>query len=268
VTEGTACGIETFGLIVEYDGTDFHGSQLQANVRTVQGELEHALAKIFKRRVRVRLAGRTDAGVHATGQVASFEAESRYTADTIGRALNYHLPEDVRVRCVQRVPHQFDPRRRAISKEYVYTFNDAPAPPALHRRVEFHVRGRLDEHAMNRAAREFAGVHDFAAFAGPATPAGAPTVRRIESASVRREGHRVIFTVRGNAFLHQQVRRMAAALAGVGAGSLTQAQLRELIQSGKKHAAGKAARPQGLCLTEVVYEGSGPCGLPQPAAAS
>ncbi len=258
----------TFGLIVEYDGTDFFGSQLQANARTVQGELEQALAKITGQRTRVRLAGRTDTGVHATGQVAAFEAEIRLDAGSVRKALNYYLPEDVRVRCAQEAPLRFDPRRRARSREYAYTLNDATSRPALHRRTEYHVRERLDEGAMHAAAQALTGAHDFAAFAGPATPKGAATVRRIDAAGVRREGDRVIFTVRGNAFLHQQVRRMAGALADAGRGAMTLDQFKKVLESGRKNGAKRLAGPQGLCLTKVNYEGAGPCGLPEPASAS
>jgi tRNA pseudouridine38-40 synthase len=252
----------TFGLVVEYDGTDFRGSQLQASARTVQGELERALCAIMGRRTRARLASRTDAGVHATAQVAAFEAQTRLNTGSIRRALNHHLPPDLRVRCAQPVPALFDPRRRARSREYVYTMNDNDAPPAVFRRTESHVREHLDEYAMHAAALEFIGVHDFAAFAGPAAVEGASTLRRIEAAAVRREGSRVLFTVRGNAFLHQQVRRMTSALVQAGTGRTGPGAVSALLAGGKRRNAGRIAAPQGLCLTRIEYEGAGPCGLP------
>ncbi len=251
----------TFGLTVEYDGTDFHGSQLQANARTVQGELEAALGVIFGRPVRVRLASRTDAGVHALGQVAAFEAETRLDTETIRRALNNHLPDDARVRCAQVVSPGFDPRRRALSRSYEYTLTDAPAPPALHRRTQTHVRHSLDARAMDLAARVFVGTHDFAAFAGPATEKGATTTRRVDEASVVRSADTVVFTVRGNAFLHQQVRRMAAQLVEVGRGAMTTEALRELLSLAARDPSMAALGPRGLCLTKVEYGGAGPCGL-------
>ena len=255
-------GTASFGLIVEYDGTDFHGSQLQANVRTVQGELESALAAIMGCRTRVRLASRTDAGVHATAQVAAFEAQTRLNTASLRRALNDHLPEDVRVHCAQAAPSRFDPRRRACSREYVYTMNDANTAPAVFRRTESHVRQRLDEQAMQDAAREFIGVHDFAAFAGPGAAEGASTVRRIDAAAVCREGDRVLFTVRGNAFLHQQVRRMTSALVEAGSGKTGPGAVSALLAGGKRRNAGRIVAPHGLCLTRIEYEGAGPCGLP------
>jgi tRNA pseudouridine38-40 synthase len=252
----------TFGLIVEYDGTDFHGSQLQANARTVQGELERALAAIMGRRTRVRLASRTDAGVHATAQVAVFEAQTRLGADSLRKALNHHLPEDIRVRCAQTAQWRFDPRRRARSREYVYTLNDSVTAPAVFRRTESHVRQRLDEQAMQAAAREFVGAHDFAAFAGPGVAEAASTVRRIDAAAVCREGDRVLFTVRGNAFLHQQVRRMTSALVEAGTGKTGPGAVSALLAGGKRRNAGRIVAPHGLCLISIQYDGAGPCGLP------
>ncbi|HAG55017.1 MAG TPA: tRNA pseudouridine(38-40) synthase TruA, partial [Dehalococcoidia bacterium] len=125
-----------FGLIVEYDGTNFHGSQLQSNARTVQGEIESALLKIFSEKIRVHFASRTDSGVHARGQVGRFDAETDMPPDQIRKALNFHMTTDVRIRCAQLVedgPDGFDPRGDASARTYVYTFNDAPSEPALDR---------------------------------------------------------------------------------------------------------------------------------------
>ena len=254
-----------FGLIIEYDGAGFHGSQLQANLRTVQGVLEMALSSAFEAPVRPRLASRTDTGVHALGQVAAFDAETGMDGDTIRKALNYFLPEDVRVRCSQRVADKFDPRRDASWREYAYTLNDAQAQPAIHRGTEVHVRERLDEAAMAEAARELVGAHDFKAFAGPATPNDAPTVRRVDAAQVARDGERVRFSIRANAFLHQQIRRTAAALVSVGTGRMTPEAFGELLRSGSKGAAKRPLAPHGLCLERISYEGEGPCGLPAAA---
>jgi len=250
------------GLIVEYEGTEFHGSQLQANARTVQGELEKALRTVFQEEIRIHLASRTDAGVHATGQVAAFDIETRLAKDTIRRALNYHLPEDVRVETVARVAGRFDPRRDAAAREYVYTLTDAAVPSPLRRRVEAPVKGRLDEHAMERAGRTFQGVHDFASFAGSATPKGASTVRRIDRVSTVRRGDRVKVAFRGNAFVHQQVRRMTAALVEVGQARTTPAQLQERLEAAERGAARRVMPGRGLCLVDIAYPDAGPEGLP------
>jgi tRNA pseudouridine38-40 synthase len=251
------------GLVIEYEGTALHGSQLQANARTVQGELEAALHAIFGEMKRVHLASRTDAGVHAMGQVAAFDADERLDPETIRKALNHYLPEDIRTRCAQRAPDAFDPRRQATYREYVYTMNDAPSAPAVFRRTEVHVRHRLDEAAMDDASRALVGSHDFAAFAGPATPDSASTVRRVESAVVRRKGDRLIFTLRGNAFLHQQVRRTAAALVAVGRGAMDRDGFESLVATGDRGAASKVLAPHGLCLNKIGYDDEGSCGLPQ-----
>ncbi len=256
-------GMRTFGLVAEYDGTNFTGSQLQASSRTVQGAIEDALQLILGVHTRARLASRTDSGVHAFGQVIAFEAVTRLSSESLRNALNFHLPADVKVRCAQQLPDRFDPRRRARSREYVYTINDAPSAPALHRHTEVHVKHRLDVHAMDEAARALVGTHDFAAFAGPATPKGAVTVRRMDFASVERIDERIRVTVRGNAFLHQQVRRRGAALVDAGRGKLSRHSIETMLASSARSPRSRILGPEGLCLTRVAYEGAGECGLPE-----
>ena len=250
------------GLIVEYEGTEFHGSQLQTNVRTVQGELEKVLQTVFEKEIRIYLASRTDTGVHARGQVAAFDVDTGLTEDTIRRALNHYLPEDVRVGAVARVADRFDPRRDAEARQYVYAVTDAAVPSPLRRRIETPVKGRLDEHAMERAGRMLEGVHDFASFAGPATPEGASTVRRMDRVSAERTGDRVALTVRGNAFLHQQVRRMAAALVDIGHARMTKAGLKARLEAAERGAATRIVPARGLCLVDIAYADADPKGLP------
>ena len=250
------------GLIVEYEGTEFHGSQLQANARTVQGEFERVLRTIFQEEIRIHLASRTDAGAHATGQVGAFDVETGLAEDTIRKALNYHSPEDMRTRTVARVADRFDPRRDAEAREYVYTLTDSPVPSPLRRRFEAPVKQRLDEDAMEQAGRVIEGVHDFASFAGPAAPKSASTVRRIDSVSTARRGDRVTVTLRGNAFLHQQVRRMTAALVEVGQGRATQAELKARLEAAERGGTRRIMPAHGLCLVHVAYPGAGPDGLP------
>ena len=152
---------------MEYDGTEFHGSQLQSNARTVQGEIENALLKIFHKNIRIYLASRTDSGVHATGQVGRFDQQTDMSPDQIRKALNHHMTKDVRIMCAQLVqdgPEGFDPRSDAASRTYVYTFNDAESEPAIGRHFVTHVRTNLDAVVMNDASKAFIGSHDFAAF--------------------------------------------------------------------------------------------------------
>ena len=250
------------GLIVEYEGTEFHGSQLQSNARTVQGELERALQTVFQEEIRIQLASRTDAGVHATGQAAAFDVETRLAEGTIRKALNHYLPEDVCVRTAARVADRFDPRRDALAREYVYTLADVAVASPLRRRVEAHVRERLDEGAMERAGRVFEGTHDFASFAGSATPKNASTVRRIDSVRTARRGDQVTVLIRGNAFLHQQVRRMTAALVEVGQARITAARVKEYLETPERGASRRIMPAHGLCLVGIAYPDAGPEGLP------
>ncbi|MCH8909883.1 MAG: tRNA pseudouridine(38-40) synthase TruA [Chloroflexi bacterium] len=254
-----------FGLVVEYDGTEFHGSQLQSNARTVQGELESALLQIFNRNIRVHLASRTDSGVHARGQVGRFDEETDMSPDQIRKALNYHMTEDVRIRCAQFVqdgPDGFDPRGDASSRTYVYTFYDARSAPALDRHSVTHVPKSLDAKAMNGASQALVGSHDFAAFAGPNAPCDAPTRRTVHSASTTRTGDSIEFKITANAFLHQQVRRIAGVLYSVGTGDSPTTLVFDLLATAERGAASHVMPARGLCLEEITYEGAGECGLP------
>ncbi|MDP6666211.1 MAG: tRNA pseudouridine(38-40) synthase TruA [Dehalococcoidia bacterium] len=254
-----------FGLVVEYDGTEFHGSQLQSNARTVQGELENALRQVFNKNIRVHFASRTDSGVHARGQVGRFDEDTDMAPDQVRKALNHYMAEDVRIRCVQAVPDGpdgFDPRGDASSRTYVYTFNDARSEPALDRHFVTHVRKPLDAAAMNDASQALVGSHDFAAFAGPAAPLDAPTRRVVETALVTRTADRVEFRLTANAFLHQQIRRIAGVLYSVGTGTAPAGTLGELVDSNERGAAAHVMPAQGLCLEEISYNGAGECGLP------
>lgn len=251
------------GLVIEYDGTDLHGSQLQAKDRTVQGEIEGVLPMVFGRSIRLSLASRTDAGVHGTGQVGAFDAETDLVGQKIRDALNHYLPEDVAIVSASRVAHNFDPRRDAVSREYRYTIKDRRSRSPFSRNRTAHVRHRLDESAMNEAAALLKGEHDFAAFAGPATPQDAITVRRVEHSEVNRNGDEVEFDICGNAFLHQQVRRMAGALIRVGRAQMDFSQFQGLIDGAVRGGAKDLAPARGLCLTKVNYPDADDTGLPR-----
>jgi tRNA pseudouridine38-40 synthase len=248
-----------YALLIEYDGTAFHGSQLQKNVRTVQGEIELALEQIYETQIRVSMASRTDAGVHARGQVAAFDGEERHSPCTLRDALNFHLPEDIAIRDVEVVAEGFDPRRQAVRRRYVFMLNDGPARPVLGRWTETRVKTALDVERMREAGTCFIGSHDFASFAGPATPAEASTVREIEAVEVTRvEDGRVTVRVSGNAFVHQQVRRMVGALVRIGAGRLTALELTGLVDQPVRGTAGWVLSPEGLCLERIEYAEHGP----------
>lgn len=243
-----------FALVVEYDGTEFSGSQFQANARTVQGELERAAGTIFGGGLpRVKLASRTDAGVHAVGQVAAIDLDTQISSDVIRNAFNGNLPDDVRVHYVKMVPDGFDPRRDAIAREYRYVINDGATSSPIRRRTEYHVRSRLDAVIMDRAARHFEGVHDFASFAA-ATKEPITTIRRVETAIVhRRDDERIVFDIRANAFVRQQIRRMVGVLIAVGRGTCALDEVARLLSRPKRDSATQNAPPHGLTLTRVVY---------------
>jgi tRNA pseudouridine38-40 synthase len=242
-----------FAATVSYDGTAFSGSQRQAKARTVQQELETAAAALFGAPTRVAMAGRTDAGVHAVGQVAAFSAETRHEPTTVGRALNAHLPEDVAVREVRAVAGDFDPRRWARRRWYRYTVLNSPARAPLFRRTAWHVVGDIDVPAMAEAAEALRGRRDFLACSGP-LEVGRTSVRTIFATGWCREGSTLLVDIEADAFLPQMVRRIVGALMRVGRGSLTLEEFVRLLTQAEPGSMGPTAPPQGLCLERVWYD--------------
>ena len=248
-------GIATrrFAATVSYDGTDFVGSQVQPNGRTVQQELETAALALFGAPTRVELAGRTDSGVHAIGQVAAFSAETRLEAKTVRRALNAHLPEDVAVRSVREVDPRFDPRRWARRRWYRYSVVNGEAREPLRRRFSWHIEGDLDLPAMQLAASALAGTQDFAACSGR-LEAGRTSVRTVFEAGWTCEGTVVLFDIEADAFLPQMVRRLVGALVRIGRGGQEVEEFVRLLRQAKQGALGPTAPALGLCLQRVWYD--------------
>ena len=237
---------------VEYDGTDFRGFQVQPGGRTVQGELEAALARLADgRRVRVDAAGRTDAGVHATGQLIAFSLPGRLPAERLARALDALLPRDVAIRSLRRAPRDFRPRRAAQVRVYRYSIWNGPRSP-LRERYALGVRRPLDVPAMAEAARLFEGRHDFSAFGGWHRQ----PVRTLHGVSVRRHGRTVTIDVAGDAFLRQMVRSIAAALLRVGRGEADRDGIAAALAGRDRAFSGEVAPPQGLCLVRVTTTGA------------
>ena len=237
-----------YKALVEYDGTDFAGFQLQLNARTVQGELETALATLAGgERVVVDGAGRTDAGVHATGQVIAFTYRGRLTGPELRRAVNAQLPRDVAIRDVRRVPDGFHPRYAARYREYRYTVWNGPRSP-LRERHALGVRTQLDIAAMTSAGSVFEGRHDFSAFGG----GDRSPVRTVHAVRVRMAGRLVTIDVRASAFLRGQVRRMVAGLLEVGLGKMNEEGLRAALAAREPALNGALAPAKGLCLRRVV----------------
>ena len=233
---------------VEYDGTDFAGFQLQPGARTVQGELEAALARLSGgKRQPVVGAGRTDAGVHAVGQVIAFAYPGRLSSDELTAALNGSLPRDVAIRDLRRVPAGFNPRYAARYREYRYTIWNGPRSP-FHERTATWVGPALDTNAMADAATAFIGRHDFSAFGGT----DPQPVRTIHLVRVRRTGHLVTIDVRADAFLRGMVRRIVAALLEAGRGRLDASSVTAALVDRRPALAGAAAPARGLCLRRVA----------------
>jgi len=237
-----------FKATVEYDGTEFAGFQSQRNARTVQGELEAALSRLTGgSRQPVLGAGRTDAGVHAAGQVIAFTYPGSLSVEALTDALNGTLPPDVAIRDLRRAPAGFNPRYAARYREYRYSiWNGARSP--LRERTTLWVRQGLDVTAMARAATAFEGRHDFSAFGG-ADPQPVRTVHRLR---VRRDGDLVTIDVRADAFLRGMVRRIVATLLEVGKGKLDPSAVPGLLTAGRPALRGAAAPARGLCLRRVI----------------
>ena len=241
-------------LLVEYDGTAYGGSQHQKNAPTVQGVLEDALSRLTGEQIRVALAGRTDAGVHALGQVAAFSTNSRHRPDVVVRACNARLPRDVVVRAAAEVDRGFNPRNHARSRHYRYTITTRATRPALLRSRAWHVPQDLDLAAMTAAAGMLQGSHDFAAFTAPSEAERGSTVRVVSRAEWSQAGGVIRFDIEANAFLQRMVRRMMAALVEVGHGRRTMSEFQTLVVEAAPGAATATAPPQGLCLIRVRYE--------------
>lgn len=243
-------------MTIAYDGTNFSGWQKQKlpEVRTVEGELENALRKLFRDPVLECIgASRTDAGVHALGQRAVVDVETTIPAEKIPLAVRAFLPEDIAVTKAEEVPPEFHPRFDCVKKTYEYRFWNAPAKNPKERLYSAHQAKPLDVEQMNRAASAFIGRHDFAAFCAAGSSVSS-TVRTIFDCHAEREGDVVKIFVTGDGFLYNMVRIIAGTLMAVGLGKLLPETLPGIIEGGDRRQAGQTAEPQGLTLLEIYYE--------------
>lgn len=249
----TTAGTRRIALLVEYDGTDFAGSQAQPQARTVQTTLEEALRAFTGEQQRLRFAGRTDAGVHARGQVVILDTVTAHAPARFRAALNRFLPPDVAVRAACAVAPTFDPRRAARARVYSYAIVDGRPRAPLTRRAAWQLTATLDVEAMARAAALLPrAARDWSAFAGP-LPGGRSPLRTLHACAVQRcAAHRVTVTMEADAFLPHQVRRTVGALCEVGTGRLAPEAFARLLD-GPPGGAGPAAPPQGLTLERVRY---------------
>jgi len=237
---------------LEYDGTNYSGWQLQSAHDSIQGRIESALERIFGTGVRVHGAGRTDAGVHARGQVASIKLPRAFDPADLMRALNAILPADIVLLDIVEVADEFDPRRHAKSRVYEYRVLNRSIQSAFDYRYSWLVRDPLDLSAMRDAARVFVGEHDFAAFQTLGSEAKT-TVRRVLVSEWNREDDFLIYRVEANSFLRHMVRTMVAAMVDAGRGKISATEIAAILDAGNRQNAPAPAPPGGLYLVEVRY---------------
>jgi tRNA pseudouridine38-40 synthase len=246
--------MEHYKSILAYDGTEFAGYQRQvAAHRTVQGTAEQALRQIGWRGESIMGSGRTDAGVHARGQVISFDLAWDQGIDVLTRAFNSQLPDDVAVWETELAPPDFHPRFSAVGRRYRYSLLARPHRDPLRERYAWRVKPGFDFEAMQAAAKVFAGRHDFAAFGRAPNPNG-HTVREVRHAQWECEGDQFWFDIEADAFLYHMVRRLVAALVAVGIGRESVESIESMLDDPEARWQGAIAPASGLCLEAVIYE--------------
>lgn len=242
--------LENFKLTISYDGTDYHGWQRQPNRVTIQGKLEDVLMRILGEKINLQAAGRTDAGVHALGQVASFRANCRLSEAELLRALNAMLPFDIRILQVERVNSGFHARKSARSKVYRYRIKISPIISPFDYRYVMHFPYPLDIPAMEEAARRFEREADFSAFSSGDYP---NPVRRIISSRLENCGDELVYTVEATGFLRYMVRTIVGTLIMTGRGRLKPEEIDVLFEQKKRTLVSPSAPARGLCLIRVNY---------------
>jgi tRNA pseudouridine38-40 synthase len=249
--------VRTFKLIVAYDGTAYAGWQWQVDKPTVQGAIEAAIAGITGQPTRVLASGRTDAGVHALGQVVAFQSETELPLDVLRRALNAVLPPDIAVLDAAFAPDGFHPTTMALRKRYRYAINDAPVRDVFQRRYCWQCNlGRLDADAMHRAASALLGTHDFSSFetSGSERETSVRTIFDIGARRDESDNDRILVEVEADGFLYNMVRAIVGTLVEVGRGAKGESWFGEVLRAADRRAAGRTAPPQGLFLVRVDYE--------------
>jgi tRNA pseudouridine38-40 synthase len=243
----------TVRAVVEYDGTDFCGLQFQPGVRTVAGELERVLRDMLRHEVKITAAGRTDAGVHATGQVVSFKTQAAFPFDRFAIALNSMLPKDVSVRDAAVVEDDFSARFSALERTYVYAISNALEPAPLLARYAYHAWRPIDLDAFLAGARHLIGEHDFRSFCGM-LPESGRTIRTVKMLEVRRRADLLRVEIRADGFLHRMVRTIVGTLVECASGRRDPGEIPGILQARDRAAAGSTAPPQGLYLAGVAYK--------------
>ncbi|MGP4063017.1 tRNA pseudouridine(38-40) synthase TruA [Halobacillus sp. H74] len=247
--------MERLRLTIQYDGTFYAGYQVQPNGNTIQAEIEKALGKMHKGHiVKVTASGRTDAGVHALGQVVHFDTPLNVPLENWKRALNPILPDDIQVVSAERVSSDFHARYDTTGKEYRYFVRNHKEPDLFRRHYTHHVRADLDVETMMRACQYIEGEHDFTSFCSPKSDVKGSKVRTIHEASVTRQESEIIFTFRGTGFLYNMVRILTGTLLEVGRHEREAEDLTRVIEAKHRDEAGNTAPPRGLFLWQVYYD--------------
>ncbi len=239
-------------LTLEYLGSCYYGWQRQSRLPSIQGALDKCISKISNEPVKVMGAGRTDAGVHAFGQVASFKTTSQLQAKTWKKSLNSLLPDDIVVLDVQKVPASFDARRSAKGKTYEYRILNRLTPSAMQHALAWHIPYPLKVKNMQNGAKHLLGLHDFKSFGSKLKP-GKNTVSKLHAISIKRRGELILFTFHGTHFLQHMIRNIVGTLVEVGQGRLQSGQINKILEGKDRGLAGFTAPPQGLFLVKVEY---------------
>ncbi|MFR7873916.1 MAG: tRNA pseudouridine(38-40) synthase TruA [Christensenellales bacterium] len=240
-------------LTIEYDGKDFNGWQKQPNKLNIQGEIERAIYNITKEEVDLIGSGRTDAGVHAFGQIANFKTNSNISIEKMAIAINSQLKNSIVVKKAEEVDERFHSRYNAKRKTYRYVINNTEYGSAIYRNLEYHFPIKLNVENMKEAAKFFEGEHDFKAFKSSGT-SGKNSVRTIYKAEVRTDGERILIELTGNGFLYNMVRIISGTLLDVGLGKIEPSEIEDIINSKDRTRAGKTLPAHGLYLVKVNYE--------------
>ncbi len=243
-----------FKAVIAYDGTGFGGYQIQINAPTVQAEIEQALARLTVAEIRVLAAGRTDAGVHAEGQVIAFDADWNHSLHDLHRGLNALLPSQIAVLELDEAESGFHPRYDALSRSYQYSIYRAPVRHPMYDRYSVHITRDLSLDAMREATQHLIGRQDFLAFGSP--PQGNNSVREVLRAEWTRSGDWLAFDIEADAFLYRMVRMLVGTLLRVGQGVLLPEEFKEILDTRDRRRAGPAAAAKGLCLKSVAYAGT------------
>ena len=240
-------------LIIEYDGKDFNGWQKQPNKLNIQGEIEKAIERITGEKVDLMASGRTDAGVHAIGQVANFKTNSNIPIEKIPIALNTNLKKSIIIKSAEEVEERFHSRLNCKRKTYRYIINNSKYGTAIYRNLETHIPMKLNIKKMQEAVKYFEGEHDFKAFKASGTSSKS-SVRTIYKAEViQKENEKIYIELTGSGFLYNMVRIISGTLVDVGLGKIEPEEKENIIKSQKRENAGKTLPPQGLYLVKVEY---------------